>query len=245
MLVLICLGCELFFVLADAIINYGKLTRLGMVRRFFNIAREDSLASWFGTTQTSLAALTLWFIYISARARGYAKWRKMGWLLLALFFSYMAMDDGAQFHERAGSAFRATFENKTGALSPLTRLVTDFPGYAWQILFLPLFGAMGIFMMYFLLKEIRETPVRLLFAGALACFVFAVILDFFEGLDPGDPMNIYTHIRKAYQLRKYTVDHFAKSLEEFLEMAGITFFWASFLYYLSRMPGDVRLRFLK
>jgi len=39
-------GAEIFFVLADAIINVGELSELGAVRRFFNIAREDGVASW-------------------------------------------------------------------------------------------------------------------------------------------------------------------------------------------------------
>ena len=44
-----CLLIEVGFVLLDYHVNYGRLTEVGAMRRLTNIAREDSLASWFGT----------------------------------------------------------------------------------------------------------------------------------------------------------------------------------------------------
>ncbi len=55
---------EIAFVLLDYHVNYGRLTEIGAIRRLTNIAREDGLASWFGTTQTLLVALTAWGIRI-------------------------------------------------------------------------------------------------------------------------------------------------------------------------------------
>ena len=55
-----CIAAEILFVFLDYHVNYGRLTEIGAIRRLFNIAREDSLASWFGTTQSLLIGLTLW-----------------------------------------------------------------------------------------------------------------------------------------------------------------------------------------
>ena len=57
-----CLAAELVFVLLDATVNYSQWTNLGMIRRMFNITREDGMASWFGTTQTFMVALTVWCV---------------------------------------------------------------------------------------------------------------------------------------------------------------------------------------
>ena len=64
-----CIGAELAFVFLDYHVNYGRLVDIGAIRRLFNIAREDGLASWFGTAQTMLVALTLWALYAIARVR--------------------------------------------------------------------------------------------------------------------------------------------------------------------------------
>lgn len=62
----------------------------------FNIAREDGLASWFAVTQTLFVALTLWLIYTLTKRGGGSRSKVYGWLVLTLFFAYMAVDDGAQ-----------------------------------------------------------------------------------------------------------------------------------------------------
>src|SRR3972149_11720348 len=84
---LLCLATELTFVVLDYHINYGRLIDVGAMRRLLNIAREDGLASWFASTQTLLVGLTLLATFAVDRSRGY--------LILALGFLYMAVDDGA------------------------------------------------------------------------------------------------------------------------------------------------------
>ncbi len=40
---------------------------------------------------------------------------RLAWLVVALFFSYMALDDGAALHERLGSTFRVLQERAAGS----------------------------------------------------------------------------------------------------------------------------------
>ncbi len=244
-LAIFCVVFEIFLVLLDAFINYGKYTDIGAIRRFCNIAREDSLASWFGTTQTFMVGLTLWLIALVVKHTSAPKRTVIGWCVIAAFFTYMAVDDGAEIHERLGTAFKSVAKSGDSAgdsSSRMSQILDIFPSYAWQILFAPFFGIMGMFIFIFLWRELNSKTARILIILALSCFVMAVGLDFIEGLDKKHEWNIHTLIRKEYALKKYTVRHFSKSLEEFIEMVGTTLFWVAFLSHFSRLL-DNGLRF--
>jgi len=243
----LCLLAEFAFVVLDYHINYGKWTETGALRRMFNIAREDSLASWFAVTQAFLIALTLWFVYAILRRSDYPRWRVTGWLVLAVFFTYMAVDDGAQIHERLGTAFKTASVAAGNSLG-------FFPSYTWQLLFLPLFAALGFFTLVFSWLELREGSLRTLLAAALCLLAVAVGLDFVEGLDDDHPWNAFTWLVEHYDIDPWTrarfgssdfntVRHFSKSIEEAMEMAANSFLWFVFLRHLPSITGGVNLRF--
>ena len=242
-----CLLAEFAFVVLDYHINYGKWTETGALRRMFNIAREDSLASWFAVTQTLLIALTLWLVYAILRRSDYPRWRVTGWLVLAVFFTYMAVDDGAQIHERLGTAFKTASVAAGNSLG-------FFPSYTWQLLFLPLFAALGFFTLVFSWLELREGSLRTLLAAALCLLAVAVGLDFVEGLDDDHPWNAFTWLVEHYDIDPWTrarfgssdfntLRHFSKSIEEAVEMAANSFLWFLFLRHLPSVTGGVSLRF--
>lgn len=236
-----CLAFEIFLVLIDIFVNYYELSDIKTIRRLCNIAREDSLASWFGTIQTYTVGLTLWVIFFITKHASAKKTTIAGWCVLALFFTYMALDDGAEIHERFGTAFEIIFENEGApgeSVSWASEVLDFFPSYAWQILFLPFFGAAGLFMLIFLWRESKQGKVKKIVVIALACFVTAVGLDFVEGLDKEHAWNFHTMLRNEFGLGKYTVRHFSKSLEEFLEMLGITLFWVSFILNFKYLPKE-------
>ncbi len=226
---------EVLLVLLDAFINYGKFTDIGAIRRMCNIAREDGMATWFASTQTLFAGLTALVVY------GFSKRLcrpSIGWLVTALFFIYMAFDDGAQIHERVGTAFKVIAERGDDGI--VGSFLSISPSYPWQLVFVPIFGVIGLYMSYFLWKELSASGSRILMFAALAAMGFAVGLDFIEGLDKTHPWNIYTLIRDFFETRSYTVWHFAKVLEEFLEMLSISFFWIVFakhLFYVLKPQG--------
>jgi len=244
----VCVGLELLFLLLDYHVNYGKLTTIGAVRRMSNIAREDGLASWFGTTQTLLVALTLWLTYVVVRqSPASSRFRRAGWAVLACFFSYMAIDDGAQLHERLGTAFKVVQRDSGNSLS-------FFPSYTWQLVFLPVFVAVGLFMVAFMWRELTSKRQRLLVLVASGCMAFAVGLDFIEGLDPAHPLNAYSWLASTFDLEVWanerfgksafaTLRHFSKAIEEATEMLAISLLWFVFLSHLGTAAGNVRLAF--
>jgi hypothetical protein len=244
---LVCVLVEIALFLLDYHVNYGRATDIGAMRRLFNTTREDGLASWFGTTQTLLAALTLWVTYAVARPLPKPRGWKTGWLVLALFFTYMAFDDGAEIHERLGSVVDSWTENRSGFLA-------SFPSYTWQVLFLPFFGGFGIFMLVFLWKELDGRSSRLLLLSAIGCLSLAVALDFFEGLEPTHPLNLHAYIAENTGLDETTearfgrsaydaLQHFSRSIEETLEMLSMSLLLFLLLRNLPRVATagfDVR-----
>jgi hypothetical protein len=250
---LVCLLTNLALFLLDALVNYPAWIDLPSMRRLFNTTREDGLASWFGVTQTVLVALTLWLIFVTARQHPGSRWRQAGWLVLAIFFSYMAVDDGSALHERLGTAIEEIQESGSGD-SWGAALLDVFPSYAWQVFLLPFFGALGLFTLVFLWGELRETPDRVVIAAAIGCMVLAVGLDFVEGLDPDHPWNVYTRLSerfglggmttRAYETPYEVLRHFSKSIEECLEMLAMTLLWVVFLRHWIWSTGDLRVRFV-
>ena len=249
-----CVVANVSFFLLDFFINYLRLADAGAIRRLFNTAKENGLAAWFGVTQTVMVALTLWLTFVTVKQQGGSKWRRIGWLVLALFITYMAVDDGSSLHERLGSAFDAsTRDAPDESWGPA--MLGIFPSYTWQILFVPLFGALGLFTLVFLWRELDEQRAKIFVAVALACFVLAVGLDFVEGLDPAHRWNLYTQLSdrleldglstKGYRTPYQVLRHFSKSIEESLEMLGMTILWIVFLRHWIRSTGDLRVRFVR
>lgn len=232
---------EVFFVLGDAIINVERLTDLGPIRRFFNITREDGVASWFGVTQTWMLGLTAAFLYVLVRVEGAERWRRVGWAIIAIFLLYMAMDDGSKFHERVGSAVKEIIKGDDA--SDDSRQIGFFPSYTWQLVFLPIFGAFGLFIVWFLNKELRVARDKLMVVSAVGLLVLAVVADFFEGLEMDHPINLHGWIKQTWDLSTYQVRHYSKSIEEFMEMLAMTFLWIVFLRHLTRIAPAIQLRF--
>ncbi len=247
---------ELMFVFLDYHVNYGRLTEIGAMRRLTNIAREDGLASWFGTAQLLLISLTLWLIYLAVKQHG-SKFRRVGWMVLACFFTYMTLDDGNELHERFGTLFgtlaRRASEPGEGP-SLIGRFLDFFPSYHWQFFFLPMFAAVGLFLVYFMWRELDDRGSQRFVIAAILLFVVAVGLDFIEGLSVDHPLNFYTKITERFEFGEFTqarfkhtpyktLVHFSKSIEECIEMMGNSLLWLVFLRQFVRVAGDLRVRF--
>ncbi len=170
--------------------------------------------------------------------------------MLTLFFCYLALDDGAHIHERLGTAYHQTGDGFAFGAWTLEM----FPSYRWQIVFMPIFAAMGFFMFGFLLKQLRGWKPKAAVFVALSCLATAVALDFFEGLAPTHALNPYAAIAQRWHLEMWAARtfgtspydmllHFSKSIEECTEMFGMTLLWMVFLHHFAWLAGDLRVRF--
>lgn len=228
------ISIEIIFVLLDLIVNFYRLVDYSPIRRLFNITREDGLASWFMSSQTLLVGLCLWFIfYLHKKLKIGGRSTHLSWAILAGFFTYMSADDGAAIHERLGTTFRMMLKNADTETA--NSILSFFPSYAWQIVVLPFFLGMGIFMLLFLWKTFKNDILMYSVLLAFSMLGIAVVLDFFEGLEPQSPLYIYQYIINYTGVELHTIEHFSKSIEEFLEMLGMTLFLSIFIEYSGRI----------
>jgi len=217
----------LFFL--DYSINWHEGSSSESIQRMFNTAAEHSIAGWFATTLTFVVALAGWTNLALVRHIDNSIWRRAGWLLIALLFTYLSLDDGAELHEHLGSGLKQ---------APLFgALIEAYPSYAWHVVTGPVVAGLGGFMLYFLWKELSHRSEKLGVLSAFSCLALAVGQDFIEGT-----IEEYDWVQ-AYGLDPYAVLHFSKSVEESLEMLGMTFFLIVFLSHLMRTFRTITLEF--
>ncbi len=250
-LLLFCVAAEVAFILLDWHVNYGDLTHIGAIERLFNATREDGIGSWFAVTQTFLAGLTAVAVFSVQRRIDQRAWMPYGWLVIALFFFYMSVDDGAKIHERLGTTFKIL---NRGSDEIGGTMLLHFPSYTWQLIFLPAFGSLGLFTLGFLWLDSGDRTLRLIVLLAIGCFVVAVGMDFVEGLERDHPANLYTILVRNFDMHEYTIRtfsqtpfktlrHFSKTFEESIEMLGNSALWYVFLRRLGASAHEVRIRF--
>lgn len=219
---LFCIAAEMLFFLLDVYVNFYRGSDSAAVRRLFNMTREDGIGSWFMVLQTTLTALVLALIACIEKQRA-AAWSPavIGWSLLALFFLYLSADDSSKIHERMGTLF-----DSRGRDSAVGQW---FPSYGWQVVMLPLFAAAGTAMVLFLWQQFRDRYSRLILLLAPAVMATAVGIDFVEGLESDHPLNVNTWISETFDYGPKAVRHFAKVVEETLEMLSISLFLMLFI----------------
>ena len=251
LLFIFCIVFELLLVVFDITINFAQGSDHLLIQRMFNVAREDSIASWFGTTQTFLTGLTLLFIYLIVREKPELSLKPAGWLIIALFFIYLAIDDGIQLHERIGSYIHTTIGGRNNPVSDF-ELLNIFPSFTWQVIFLPLFVFAGIYILYFLWRELKTKQQRITLLICFSLLGTAVVLDFFEGLEQNHALNLHSWLAgslaiDAYSMETFnrdaftTIRHFSRVLEELFEMMAFTLFWVLFLRHLIQTAPAIRI----
>ena len=130
-------------------------------------------------------------------------------------------DAGGELFEKA-LIFKNDDISNEGVLGSLYDF---FPSYTWQMVFGPFFIAIGIFIVWFLWKELSSKKLWDWALVGISLYAFAVGLDFVEGLD-SEP---YEGIAAFFSTEEYRIEHLSKTLEEFLEMIGTTTFLIVFL----------------
>lgn len=221
--ILVCLACEVLLVALDLLFNVLDLAGDRSVRRIFNIAREQSLPTWFASTQAVLVGA----VALSAAWLAEGRRRRWGWTAVGLFFIYVGADDAAEIHERVGSALgRATAEGGSTWRD-------SFPSFAWQLFIAPLLAVGLLFSVLFSWLQSRAGSSRVWIVVAVACFGLSQGLDFLEGIDSLE--STYESLAEEFDVRVYVVTHTLKLIEEYLEMVGTTGFLAAFLAIVTEL----------
>ncbi len=180
--------------------------------RYFNITHETNIPTFFSFLISFLTGLTSLMIHKDRK--------KIGWLIVALFFIYFAFDDALSLHEYIGSFVgEIFFENSTDS-------------YYWQVTFVPIFAILGLYVVSFLFLELKKEKCRkciiAIFIG-FGLYALAVGLDYYEGLDPS-----FSYVMDRTNYFSYRdITHVLRGLEEAIEMFGATLILSAMLWIRS------------
>lgn len=215
------LSVQVVILILDVIFNYLALVDDEEIMEMFNVSRELSIGNWFSSVQEAAVGILFWLIFLRVRALRGSVRDALGWALCAGFFVYLGLDDGVTMHERVSTAigdyFTLTAENASGRGGGwLGSLLAHFPSYEWQVLFGPFIAAMGLYIVVFVWRNMERKAALQVFFG-FVLFAIAEGQDFIEGLE-----TPYTWLTEKFGTEPYTVPHFMKMGEEYLEMLGAT-----------------------
>ena len=224
------LAIEVLLFVLDYFVNWQEASSRASIRKMFSTTEEHSIAGWFAATQTFVVAMAAGAVLLLTRYSGAALWRQIGWAVITVLFAYLSVDDGAAIHEHLGGGLKQT--------AGIGDVIEGYPSYSWHIVILPFFVATGLFMLIFLWKELTHRNERLGILAAFSCLALAVGQDFIEGT-----IEEYDWFEINYGIDSATILHFAKSLEESLEMLGMTIFLIVFLSHMMRTYHTLILRF--
>jgi hypothetical protein len=205
------LWIQLALMIGDLVFNYWDAVGHISIRRIFNVAREQSLPTWFASLQAGLVAVTAWLLWRLEGARA--------WLFTAGFFLYVSIDDASEVHERVATALSESF--------PTLPLLSDYPSFSWHLLIAPILAggllAIGVFLWF----RIPTRQTRLLVFAGLAAFGVSQSFDVLEGIE-----GLFEGWAADLGVAEYTVGHGFRAVEELLEMLGTTALWAPMLLRL-------------
>lgn len=190
--------------------------RHGLARQF-DLKLEANAAVWWSSVQLFAAAAAALAVAVAVTARRDAGTggRPLPWILLAVAFLVLSVDETAQFHEKAGIHFSAWFGEVRG--------LTDggWPAFAWLLALLPLialFVANAAALACWTFRMHRPSG-WLLIAG-LAAWLGVLAAEFVQ----------------AQLVRAGLPRSFQGVIEEGLEVLGASLFLAAMLQLLRALP---------
>ncbi len=143
----VAIGLSLVGLIAE--LRYAKGALSADVTHFLSLSAENNLPTWYATCLLFWCALRLFENGQSARAQ--AQPRALTWMLLAVVFLYMSLDEAAEIHEHLGELVEG---------HGLLYFSWVIPAFAFVL-------AVGAACVPFLFTLPRRTRYRFIAAGAL------------------------------------------------------------------------------
>ncbi len=186
--------------------------------RLIDVGEESSLPTLFSTLNLLLAAFFLFVIQAHTRR---AQQPHRYWLVLAVGFAILCLDEGIGIHETIGAVVR-----KIDIPIPVLR------ERSWLIVGIPVVIATAIAFLPFLSRLDRRTATRFVLAGAL--FVAGAV-----GFELAGAAMLHTEVAETgdlvYRLRRIA--------EEGFEMAGVAVFNVALFDEVARRNVRIELGF--
>jgi len=235
-----CIAIEVLLIISDYVFNYLDIFDEKSIRRIWNIARENSIPTWFSSIQAQVLGVTVFLIAI-VQAPHISRFKMWIWILIGMFFLWIGIDDAAEIHEKLGGALERMANKDSG-------MITGFwlknPSFPWHTFIAPFFALCGLGILVFLSATFwRLNLIHYLVLG-FGCWAIAQSLDFIEGLDEAE--QLYEWIQESLDIkREYAVTHTFKVVEEVLEMFGTTLLWIGFLHYFAHVGNGLQFKLVQ
>lgn len=233
-----CLVIMVLLIIADYVFNYRDLFDDRSFRRIWNIAREQSIPSWFSSIQAQLLGVTVFLIAV-VEHRSVNTIKTIIWVLIGLFFFWIGIDDYAEIHEKLGGVLERMA--KDGEPGAVTGILLKNPSFSWHTFIAPFFAICGLGILAFLWLSFWRLRLLHYVILGFGCWAVAQGLDFVEGLDAADDFYEWVQAQLGVE-RKYGVTHTFKVVEEVLEMLGTTLLWIGFLKYFAQASDGLQFR---
>lgn len=187
------------------LVYYFNGNNINWLFTLFNIRTEGNIAAYYSSTTILFASFLLGFISLFRKMNGLSC---SLWLILALIFFYLSIDEAVQLHERVGVIIDNNF-NLSGYLS-----------WGWVI---PYGILVLIFAAVYYFKFLPQLSKKIYWLFIISGSIFVIGAIGFEML-----------AAKNYNSDNFSeiTNAICYSIEEFLEMLGIALFIFSLLLYI-------------
>lgn len=223
-LLILCLFIQGWFVILHLHLANHTSPGVTLLGQAFDLTREGSIPTSWACLQAIGVGITALLILLLRQRQGIPTSHSTGWVIAAILFITIAIDDAASLHERIGAITSLGMMDNLG-----------YPSYPWHIVVAPGF-ALGLLLAVYLLwgdlKQVRGG--RTLVVVAVACFGLSQCIDFVEGLERMSklPMEVLSKPLPYWMI-----------VEEVLEMVGTALFWCAFAACLFRATLGIPLVF--
>jgi len=236
---IVCIATQIVLIIFDYIFNYLDVFDEKSIRRIWNIARENSIPTWFSSTQAQLLGVTVFLIAL-VQAPHISRFKMGMWIFVGLFFLWIGIDDFAEIHEKLGGALER-MAKKDDDQGIIIEFLLKNPSFPWHTLIAPIFALCGLMITVFLWTTFWQLKLTRYLILGFGCWIIAQGIDFIEGLEKVD--EYYKMIQERFEIEeKYAVSHTFKVVEEVLEMFGTTLLWIGFLHYFTRVSHGIQIK---
>ena len=215
---IVCLFVEAWLIFLHFRLTQYENPTVTLLGQAFDLTRESALPTYWSSLLALGVGASALAVFLVEKAKGKPSVSKVAWLVAAILFTCISLDDAMAFHERLGAIT---------SLDLMERL--HYRSYPWHITVAPLFALGFLAIAIPIWRAVKCLPgLTFMLLVGFACYGGAIALDFVEG--------IYQMSRAGSTPPAFLNLPMLMVTEEALEMAGTTFFlYVFFSYFLHRL----------
>jgi len=203
-----------------------------ILRDFFGLEREGSVATWFSSLQLALIATLCGVIFGYEKVTGSTARYRLGWLGFLLLFLFLSLDETAQVHERLDKIVEALQKPAGGTALAQPGLPAGMDvaaDYLYLLVYVPVLAGVSIVLSRFFSRRVKDRGTRFLLLAGLLGFVVKLGLE---------PVEAWTGERTwmGHRLMFEVV-----ILQMYALILGETLILTAFLNYLAALIKPYRL----